>query len=239
MDRRTAVALLGTVVLGGCGGGGGSAGNAENTGAAPGGTDSVASVQATTPPPGASRNIAFWGDSLTPPVAANLQMLYPDREVYDGGVDGETSAQIAARQLADTAHRAWLNVFWYGQNNPSDPARIKADIAASVAALAPGNHRFLVLAVVNQDKPAELRGGVVYEGLIRLNGELAALYPQNYLDMRAVLVAAYDPTSAQDREDFQNDVLPTSLRIDEIHLRNEGSLLVATKVKEFIDGKGW
>jgi hypothetical protein len=39
--------------------------------------------------------------------------------------------------------------------------------------------------------------------------------------------------------DHQNDVLPTSLRYDEIHLRNEGSIIVAQSVKQFIEAKGW
>jgi hypothetical protein len=185
-----------------------------------------------------SSNIAVWGDSLTPPVAANLQMLFPERVVYDGGVDGETSSQIAARQLADPTRKAWINVLWYGQNNPEDPARIKADIAASVTTLPPGN-RFLVMSVVNEALPAQLRGGALYLGLMQLNGELANLYPQNYLDIRAFLIAHADPTSAQDRQDVQDDVVPSSLRIDTIHLNNTGSLLVATKIQEFIDGKGW
>jgi lysophospholipase L1-like esterase len=39
--------------------------------------------------------------------------------------------------------------------------------------------------------------------------------------------------------DAQNDVIPSSLRFDEIHLNNDGSVLVAAKVKEFLDAKGW
>ena len=36
-----------------------------------------------------------------------------------------------------------------------------------------------------------------------------------------------------------NDAVPSSLRYDVIHLRNEGSVLVAERVKAFIDAKGW
>lgn len=186
-----------------------------------------------------SPNIAAWGDSLTPPFAANLQLLYPTREVYDGGISGQTSNQIAARQVADTGHRTWINIFWYGHNNQTQPAQIKADIAASVATLAPGNTRFLVLAVVNQATALEIRGGADYPTIIQLNNELAALYPQNYLDIRAHLVNGYNPAIAQDVADFQNDVAPSSLRFDPIHLNNGGSVRVAEKVREVIDAKGW
>jgi len=190
--------------------------------------------------PPASPNIAAWGDSLTPPFAANLQVLYPARVVFDGGMAGQTSTEISARQRADTSGRnAWINVFWYGTNNPTQPAQIKADIAASVAALAPGNDRFLVLGVVNKDRPEEIRGGAVYNTIVQLNNELAAAYPGRFIDIRAHLVSQFNPSSAQDVADAQDDVVPTSLRFDEIHLNNDGSVIVARKVKEFIDAKGW
>lgn len=187
-----------------------------------------------------SPNIAAWGDSLTPNFAANLQLLYPQRVVYDGGVNGETSTQIAARQLADTAgHNTWINIFWYGQNNVTQPAQIKADLAASIAALAPGNDRFLVLSVVNEATPVASKGGADHASIVQLNAELAALYPQNFFDIRSYLVKQFDPANPQDVIDFQNDDVPSSLRFDIIHLNNQGAILVARKVKEFIDAKSW
>lgn len=70
-----------------------------------------------------AKHIAAWGDSLTPPFAANLQLSYPGRGVYNGGVSDETSTQIATRATADTSHATWINVFWYGQNIPLSPSR--------------------------------------------------------------------------------------------------------------------
>jgi hypothetical protein len=186
----------------------------------------------------------MWGDSLTPPVALNLAIppFFPDREVYNGGIGGQTSTQIATRMLADTSgHNTWINVFWYGQNNESDPAQIKADLAASVAALAPGNSRFLVLSVVNKAIPEESRGSALYATIIQLNAELAALYPQNFFDVRTFLVNQYQPYNPQDVIDFQNDVPPSSLRFpgDIAHLINDGSVLVAQQIFNFINAKGW
>jgi len=96
-----------------------------------------------------------------------------------------------------------------------------------------------VLGVVNKAPPAESKGAPVYELIVNLNNELAQLYPQNYIDIRAWLVSHYDPNNAQDVIDHENDVPPSSLRHDEIHLENEGSVLVAERVKQFIDEKGW
>jgi len=249
MHRRAAAAVVVATVLGGCGGGGGgvsvrAGGDSPAPAPGPAPAPAPAPEPAPAPPPApafrGSPNIAAWGDSLTPPVAANLQLLYPNRVVFNGGVAGETSTQIAARQLADTSdHNIWINIFWYGHNNQTQAAQIKADIAASVAALAPGNTRFVVLAVVNQATLAESKGGADYATIIQLNSELASLYPQNYLDIRAHLVNGYNPANAQDVADFQNDVVPSSLRFDPIHLNNDGSVLVAQKVRDFIDAKGW
>ncbi len=227
MHRRAAVAWLASVVVAACGGGGGG-------GDIPGAAEPGALAAAP------SSNIAAWGDSLTPPFALNLQLLYPDRTIYDGGVIGQTSNEIAAREMADQSGRhAWITVLWYGQNNDDAPEQIKADIAASVAALAPGNSRFIVLSVVNKAKPSEFRGAPAYDTIIRLNSELAAAYPRNYLDVRSYLVSQYDRSNPQEVADFQNDVVPSSMRYDEIHMRDSGSALVAKKVKEFIDAKGW
>jgi len=57
--------------------------------------------------------------------------------------------------------------------------------------------------------------------------------------VRDFLVNQYDRSNAQDVQDFQNDVVPSSLRFDEIHLNNQGSVLVATRIRDFIDAKGW
>lgn len=235
MDRRTAIWAGVAALLNACGGGGG---------AADGGTPGIASGPAPAPAPAPasvslSPNIAFWGDSLTPPVALNLQVLVTGRTVFDGGFLGQTSTFISAQQLADTTMTTWINVFWWGHNNDTQPDTIKADTAASIAHLAPGNRAFVVLSVLNQAKDGELKGQPGYFTILQLNADLAALYPANYLDVRSLLVASYDPNNPQDVMDHQNDVLPSSLRYDEIHMRNEGSVIVAQAVKQFIDAKGW
>lgn len=242
MDRRAALALLGTMFVTACGGGGGSAAGPDTqaTTTSPASAPAPAPAPAAAPEPTRTPNIAFWGDSMTPGVAQRLQQRYPDREVYNGGVGGETSAQIAARQTADTAGRnGWINIFWYGQNNQTEPEQIKADIAVSVAALAPGNARFLVLAVVNEAKPEESRGAPIHSTIVQLNKELASLYPGHYLDVRTYLVNHYDPAKPEDVANFQEDVPPRSLRYDEIHQNNEGAELVTDWLKGILDARGW
>ncbi|MDB5874970.1 MAG: hypothetical protein JWQ07_4412 [Ramlibacter sp.] len=188
---------------------------------------------------GLSTNIAAWGDSLTPPFAANLGVLFPSRMVYDGGISSQSSYDVEARVAADSARHGWISVFWFGHNNDSDPEQVKRDMAAAVATLAPGNDRFIVLSVLNKAIPTELKGTAMYNTILQLNADLAATYPQNYIDIRALLVSHYDPSKPQDVIDFQNDVMPASLRHDVDHLNNDGSVLVATRVQQFINAKAW
>lgn len=238
MDRRAASVWVASMVLGGCGGGGGGPGAQAGGDVIAAPAPSPSPSPAPEPAPPSTAPIAAWGDSLTPPFAANLQLLYPERLVYNGGIAGQSSTEISLRQRSG-GRETWVNIFWMGTNNPTQPAQIKADIAASVAALAPGNSRFLVLAVLNKDRPEELRGGDVYDTIVQLNRDLAAAYPNNYFDMRAYLVSQFNPSLPQDVADAQNDVVPSSLRFDEIHLNNDGSVLVAKKVKELLDARGW
>ena len=256
MDRRSALALLASGVLGGCGGGGGggAAPMATSTGTGTGGgpaaqeaAPSPGPAPASSPVPAAgpasvsgaaqSRNIAAWGDSMTALYVPSLQQAFPDRQVHNGGVVGETSMQIAARQTADAEHKSWISIFWYGHNNWSKDD-VKADIQASVAALAPGNGAFIVMSMVNWANSGE-RGTQEYDNMMRVNRELAALYPDNYLDIHRHLVGLYDPASGQDVQDFQNDLPPSSLRFDAIHLNAAGCDAVAAKLQEVISVKGW
>jgi lysophospholipase L1-like esterase len=225
--RRRAAIWLATTLLSACGGGGA------------GGYSGAAGVSATA---GAalSPNIAAWGDSLTPGFAENLAVALPGRSVYDGGVASETSSEIAARVLADrSGHNAWINIFWMGTNNPDQPAQIKADLAACIAALAPGNDRFLVLPVFNDAISSEYRGTAMYAAIMQLDAELAAAYPQHYLDVRTFLVSQFDPLNPQDVADVQNDLVPSSLRVDDIHLSYKGQEVAVQAVRNFINARGW
>jgi hypothetical protein len=264
MDRRAAVIWVGWTVLAGCGGGGGSSVSDTGAGAVSAAPPPPAPAPAETPAPApapapaaapapapapapaaapqANANIAAWGDSLTPLLASNLQELYPAREVYDGGIIGNSSSEVLAREQMDTSgHNAWINIFWFGHVNDNFPDQVKADIAKSVAALAPGNSRFIVLSLLNKANGNEVKGGPGYATILQLNRDLAASYPQNYLEVRSFLVNQYDPSNAQDVIDFQNDVVPSSLRFpnDEIHLMNKAESLLARRVQQFIDAKGW
>ena len=290
-----------------CGGGSAGVGNA--------------SVPPTTGnPPAGGEAIAVWGDSTTSGVGATAGMSYPDqlasltgRSVFNGGVSGQTSDQIAARQggaparvtflnnsmpasgtvelvdqstfpvsaegpgpitgtingihgtldyqrtnavlvftrdtsgsalsipaqtsfLPDTFGRqAVINVFWMGQNNFYQTAQIKSDIANCINSLT--SSRFIVLSILNAE--TEVVGTAPYNAIIQLNNELAQAYPNNYIDIRQILVDNYNPASSQDVRDYNNNTPPASLRSDNEHLNEAGYRIVAQQVAAFIARKGW
>ena len=262
MKRRSALGFLATGLLGGCGGGGG--GTSATTGVAAGAQGTTllpaaaapdtssagtnASSPATAPTPASSApsspapapavqalstSIACWGDSITDLYARVLPSFYPARQVFNGGVVGQTSTQIADRETADVAHKTWISIFWSGHNN-GDKSVIKADIARSIAALAPGNQAFVVLSMLPwAGRPDE------NSQTMAVNAELAALYPANYLDIHEYLVSLYDRNDPQDVQDHANDLTPSSLRFDTIHLNDAGCNAVCGRLKDYLAAKGW
>ncbi|WP_198349303.1 SGNH/GDSL hydrolase family protein [Ramlibacter pinisoli] len=233
--------MVASFLLGACGGGGGGGGDTAAPTSAPAAASPAPAPASALAAP-TTPNIALWGDSLTPPVFRALAPLSPNRQVFDGGVPGETSMQIAARQAQDP-HADWITVFWYGHNNiridtAAAPEQIKQDLAASIARLTPGNNRFLVLSVVNNAVDGA-RGSVQYNTIIQLNQELARLYPGNFFDMRAFMVAQGDPQVPQQAAELQADVPSSRLRFDEIHLTGAGADVVARRLQQEIAARGW
>lgn len=255
MNRRKALAFLGVGALAGCGGGGGGSSGASDTGATAsvpqatgvqqtaGATTAAGSATAapvTTPPavaaaPAATRSIACWGDSITNLYASHLQQALPDRPVYNGGVVGQTSAQIDARVQADTDHKDWVSIFWYGHNDWYKD-QVAANLAASIAALKPGTN-FIVMSMLTWS--TDLPGSTQYNGALQADLALSQKYPDNFLDIRSYLVSRFDPSNAQDVIDHANDQTPSSLRFDTIHLNDAGCDVVAARLREFISAKGW
>ena len=184
------------------------------------------------------RSIATWGDSLARGSGAGTETntfpavlgAYSGLLVSNGGVGGETSTQIRARQTA--ASNTWRSptIIWAGRNNYDEHSTILADTAAMVANLATqGNtNRYLVLSLLNGSfESFEGRGGGGYELITNINAKLAAVYGAHYVDVRSYLVSLYDPALTNDVIDFVNDIPPTSLRSDEIHLNGAGYAAVA------------
>ncbi|HEY3331414.1 MAG TPA: SGNH/GDSL hydrolase family protein [Capsulimonadaceae bacterium] len=194
------------------------------------------------PAKGIIQNIACWGDSLTAgaggtPYPAVLQAnpAVGARKVVNGGVGGQTSIQIKERFLAAPEKFGDIVVLWAGRNNYFEPDTVKSDVAEMVDKVT--TDRFLVLSILNMKTEGKGTGGLAT--ILRLNQDLATRYKGHYIDIRSAIVDAYDKNSPQDVADHDNDVTPSSLRVDGIHLNTAGYKLVADKVLEYMKANSW
>jgi lysophospholipase L1-like esterase len=169
-------------------------------------------------------NVSTWGDSLTFGAYPKFLAQKLGTFVFNGGVLGETSTAIKNRMLAATDKYNTPTVIWAGRNNIV-PATIKSDIAEMVAVL---TGPYIILGVTNS--ATEILGSPTLNTIKQLNTDLSALYGDHFIDIRSYIVSQYDPALPQDVIDFSNDIMPLSLRMDDVHLNDSGYNLVATQV---------
>ncbi|MDP9052285.1 MAG: hypothetical protein M3O31_16430, partial [Acidobacteriota bacterium] len=159
-----------------------------------------------------------WGDSQTVGGVDGSNINYPITLANDLGVPvinegkgGDTSTQIAQRMLATPAAfgPGNCNVFWAGSNNPTQVSQILSDDASMVNALATPAC-YLVLGNVNWVSTPI--GTTTYNDIVTTSADLAAQYPNNYLNIREMVVQDYNPSLPLDVVDHANDVMPASLR---------------------------
>lgn len=181
--------------------------------------------------------------------------FYPSSGDYPGVVAGivgvlNTSAGTFTRTTAGDAvavtrpqafytttgtdRRNDIHVYWAGNNNSSAAYhdRVIGDIAAMVR-YQTYSDRMLVVGVVNSsDGPIGTAGG---DDPVELNRRLLNVYGRHFLDIRSMLIAyglvdAGITPESQDTTDMANGIIPSSLRVDAIHLNAAGYDLVARYV---------
>ena len=171
------------------------------------------------------------------PYAGAVSDQGPPQPITISGVDGTSSwtgssytfnrtsagsAVISPANSAVTVHPpnvdTGLVIIWAGTNDWRFPEKVKSDIAAMVAHL-PSPKRFLVLSLVNGNLGGFWKGTSdrPYPTIMQLNADLAATYPNNFLDTRSLEVAAYDATNAEDVIDYGHDVPPSTFRAQDFH----------------------
>ena len=153
-------------------------------------------------------------------------------KVLNKGVGGQTSTQIKERMLAERNLHGNFSVIWAGRNNAFDQkGTVQADIAAMVAAL--GSSDYLIIGIPNGAKEPNNGPDRWKLTLIdKLNASLKEKYGSRFVDVRPVLVAAYDPAQPQDVKDHADDVVPASLRSDTLHLNSAGYKITAKAIHD-------
>ncbi|HHT0126266.1 TPA: hypothetical protein ACTW2L_003884, partial [Raoultella planticola] len=124
------------------------------------------------------------------------------------------------------------------------------DLKSMVGYLKPRGIRFAYMPQFTQ--ASEIRGTDGYQRIHRINEEARALCPDNYVQVDGVDLLQnfknhYNPASAQDVADIENDTTPTSLRTDALHpsqVLKSDALYIGAEVNAefnclFFKSKGW
>ena len=173
-----------------------------------------------------------WGDSLTAGAGGvswtSQFSTLSGFTTINRGVGGNTSTQIADRFFLEPSLHDNFTVIWAGRNNYTSPSTVLGDIAAMVQALNDDN--FLVLGIINGNYGGyESVGGTGYNFITSIDQSLSATYGSRFVDIRTILVNSGNGTE-QDILDFNRDIVPSSLRSDDIHLNTLGYGIVAESV---------
>jgi hypothetical protein len=147
--------------------------------------------------------------------------------------------------IVNTNHaEAHTVVLWFGRNNVNTDQTaeyVKDDLRRSIAHLQSSPRRFIVLGITRSDYPEEYIGGRRANRINALNNWIKTQWPDNYIETMDFLIAAHDPTNAQDAADVRNGIIPFSLRKtgDKTHLNAKGDMIIAAEIKKMITMKQW
>lgn len=205
-----------------------------------------------------------YGDSMTDPGSSGAWVEKLERltglDHYDGGVPGETSAQISARVLADSTRRDRRFTFGMGRNDvalATTPAAVRAAVRSSVNHLT-RRKLGLVFDVSVWSGETITAGGASGEArakVLATNAELEREFPTIYAEVYAWLqsdaarvAAGLGSWSAGDLTDIANGVTPRSLRLslsadgstrDGGHLNGYGGNAVYYRVATLLYDRGY
>jgi len=179
--------------------------------------------------------IAAFGDSLVAGGANQLSWTGSlstqlGRPVFNGGVGGQTCAQVSARMLSASDKKGRFVILWAGANDSgTNFASVPACISTMVAFLEQPT-RFMVISILPNSAWA---GTNTLTAMQSVNAALLAAYPHNYYDALGYLLA-HGTGTGQDQIDVAAGITPTSLRADSIHPTTAANALLATQIANWI-----
>jgi lysophospholipase L1-like esterase len=155
-------------------------------------------------------------------INGTADILIPDNSIFT----------VDATDYSESIHLIWM-----GQNDSdkTDHDKIISNIRRVVETLR--HDKYVVLPVLTGE--LDTLGTTRYTDIMNLNDAIALEFGSHYCDIRSELVNNYNDADAQDVTDHDNDIVPSSLRSDGIHLNETGYAIVANHVKKLIDNNGW
>lgn len=178
-------------------------------------TGTLTSTQSATSVP---NSITFGGQWYTYTFTPDAGQTLP------GTVPAGTALVIDPEARQDSVLLVWMGRNDVGAAGWQDT--VKANIAAVVAAYKPLVRRICILSITNA--VAEPIGTANYDQIVAFNADIAALYPDSYVDVRA----AYNAGTA-------TDIPAAANTSDGVHYTTAGKTAIAGAVISFITSKGW
>lgn len=126
-----------------------------------------------------------------------------------------------------------------------DVAQIIKNVDAMIAFAEKGGRKVLLFALTADNYSTEFYGGIRYMRILEINYYWSQKYPDYYvradngLDIRELLIAAYNANNVQDVIDYGNDITPSSLRSDDRHPNTAGYAIYANAGYQFRNRKGF
>lgn len=152
-------------------------------------------------------------------------------------VGSTTVEQVKDAIVGMTAgDKALAQFFCFGKPDTADGQDYIDAVDTAMTAIS--HSRVVLCTPVNGNYAEDFVGGANYQGRLDAAAHIASTYPDNVLDLLQILIDANDG-SAGDLEDVANEIVPRSLRDDDIHWNDAGQLVVANAVKAFLHAKGW
>lgn len=182
-------------------------------------------------PAGQQRLLAAWGDSETqyqasadwPSLVYINQFL--DGHLWNGGVGGETVAQVSTRFMGKAHLWQGFQTFW--DQNSLDLSGMQGMVNKL------GHSNYIMMSTVNSTSQGV--GSAGYNSIIAYNASLLSTFgAKNYLDIRSLMIALNDP--ATDSTDTTNDWAGTSMRADAIHYN---TTVGHPRIAGFVASKFW
>lgn len=174
-------------------------------------------------PPGFYMMEALGLDSMAVRMGANniygWHLNQDNRVLANMGYSGKTSTEIKAQFLLHPELHNRSQVFHLGRNNATDTAQIAQDLDEMIGTL---NHdKFLVIGILTGDWDTERPGTGYFARVHAFNAWLAAKYTFHYIDPLPPLLGLANG-SMEDTRCVLNEVSPTSVRLDQLHLNTTG-----------------
>ncbi|WP_130876414.1 SGNH/GDSL hydrolase family protein [Rhizobium leguminosarum] len=188
-------------------------------------------------------NIVAWGDSFTENAFLAAADRWPallqtnfGRKVSNQGIGGQTSTQIATRANGDVRFIDRIRVIWAGTNGPTAGNTVLGDIQSMVDYQP--TTKFIILPSINSS--TEPSGSANYINKMSNNTAVQAAYPNNWLDVRAMLIALQVPGGPYpDATALAGDYVGAALRTDALHWNAIGYAYVAQWIEDWIIAKSW